>query len=60
MSRIRTEYLDAYPPDPLTFGDVRFREEPGEEEDEEEDDSEDEGDRDEEDEGDDQNGGYSE
>jgi len=60
MSRIRTEYVDAYPSDPATVGDVRFREEPGEEGDEEEDDKEDEGDSNEEDEDDDQNGGYSE
>ena len=60
MSRTRPEYLDAYPSDRLTLGDVRFREEPDEEEDEEEEDKKDQGDREEGDEGDnDENSGYS-
>jgi hypothetical protein len=57
MSAIPPEYLHAHPHDPLTSGDVRFREEPDEEEDEEE--KEDEGDSEEGDDEGDEDSGYS-
>ena len=59
MSRVGSEYLHAHPFDHLTIAGVRFREEPGEEEDEEEEDKKDEGDGEEGDEDDDQDSGYS-